>query len=166
MKRLFGMIVAIAAGLMVLVGTVGILRDSGLFVSSPEEVAEGFVRHLVTGDFEGAKGYLDDRMSHELDEEDLEHFALFIMMRSGEIVDVRGERGRVDGRVAEASARLVTSVAGEWALSLKMVRDRGSWSIAEIGTIEQSTEESIFGTRMPPPIAMMHANTRVAALEG
>lgn len=154
MKRLFGLIVAIAAGLMVLVGAVGLVRDSGLFVTSPEEVAEGFVRHLVAGDFAEAKNYLNSTMRTELDEEDLEHFAIFIMMRSGEVVDVRGERGWVKGGTAEASARLVTSVAGEWALSLKMVRDHGTWSIAEIGTIEQEGGESIFGTKIPTAIAL------------
>jgi hypothetical protein len=166
MKRLFGTIIAIAAGLMVFVGAVGLLRDSSLFASSPEEVAEGFVRHLVSGDFAGAKSYLATTMRSELDEEDLQHFAIFIMMRSGEVVDVKGERGWVKGSRAEASAKLVTSVAGELALSLRMVRDRGSWSIAEIGTIEQETGESIFGTKIPTAIAMNHTSVSIAVAAG
>lgn len=148
------MIVAIVTGMMVLVGIVGLVRDSGMFESSPEEVAEGFVRHLVGGDFAGAKSYLNPAMRHELDEKDLEHFAIFIMMQSGEVVDVRGQRGWVKGGQAEASARLVTSIAGELALSLRMVRERGSWSIAEIGTIERQEGESIFGTKIPTAIAI------------
>lgn len=148
------MIVAIVTGMMVLVGIVGLVRDSGMFESSPEEVAEGFVRHLVGGDFAGAKSYLNPAMRHELDEKDLEHFAIFIMMQSGEVVDVRGQRGWVKGGQAEASARLVTSIAGELALSLRMVRERGSWSIAEIGTIEREEGESIFGTKIPTAIAI------------
>lgn len=150
------MIVAIATGMMVLVGIVGLVRDSGMFESSPEEVAEGFVRHLVGGDFAGAKRYLNPAMRDELDEQDLEHFAIFIMMQSGEVVDVKGQRGWVKGRQAEASARLVTAVAGDLALSMRMVRERGSWSIAEIGTIEREEGESIFGTRIPTAIAMNH----------
>jgi hypothetical protein len=157
MKRLFAMIVAIAAGLMVCIGAVGLLRDSGLFTSPPEAVAEGFVRQLVAGRYERAMTYLDESMSREIDQNDLKTFAMFIMMRSGEVLDVKGERGWVKGGKAEASARLMTTISGAWDLNLVMVRRSGAWSIAEIGSMERSNAggtESIFGTRIPPAIAM------------
>lgn len=164
MKRPFGTIVAIAAGLMVLVGIVGVVRQSGLFVTPPEAVAESFVRQLVTGHYDRALRHLDPTANAELDEDDLRHFALFIMMRSGEVIDVRGEPRWVRGGRAEASAMLTTSVSGEWALNLRMVRNGGGWSIAEIGSIEHSNStESIFGTKIPTAIAMRSAPATAAA---
>ena len=166
MKRPFGTIVAIAAGLMVLVGIVGLVRESRLFVKPPEAVAESFVRQLVTGHYDRALRHLDPTANAELDEDDLRHFAMFIMIRSGEVLDVRGEPRWVRGGRAEASAMLTTSVSGEWALNLRMVRNGSAWSIAEIGSIERSNStESIFGTKIPTAIAL-HCIPSGAASDG
>jgi hypothetical protein len=166
MKRLFGMIATIAAGLLIVVGAVGLLRDTGLFTSPPEAVAEGFVRQLVAGRYDRAMTYLDESMRKELDHDDLKTFAVFIMMRSGEVVDVKGERAWVKGSTAEAHAKLMTTVSGAWDLNLRMVRRSGTWTIAGIGDMEQSQveggTESIFGTRIPPPIAMHQSGLEAA----
>jgi hypothetical protein len=151
------MIVAIAAGLSIVVGSIGLLRDAGLFVAPPEAVAEGFVRQLVAGRYERAMSYLDRSMHDELSPEDLKHFAIFIMMSGGEVLDVRAERAWVKGSTAEAHAHLVTAISGDWALSLKMVRTGGSWVIAGIGSMERSGNggtQGLFGTRIPPAIVM------------
>src|SRR5687768_11829776 len=138
MKRLLGLIVTIGSCLMVVVGAVGALHDTGLFVRPPEAVAEGFVRQLVAGRYERAQDYLDGAMKAELDENDLRHFALFLKMRSGDIVDVHGLPRWVNGRKAEASAVMKTAVSGEWSLTLKMIRRQGEWSIAGFGSIERT----------------------------
>lgn len=146
--------VAVAAGILMLTGAIGLLGGIQRFGSTPEDVAEGFVRTLVNGDYNGAFRYLDPAANKDIDTVDLKHLALFIMMRSGQVHDIHGVRGWVRGRRAEASARLVTHAGGNWMLSLKMVRRRGSWSIAEIGQIQNaSASPNGFGVRVPAPIA-------------
>src|SRR5687768_300068 len=137
MKRM-ALPVAVAAGMMVIAGAAGLLGSSNLFESTPEDVAERFVRTLVTGDYDAALGYIDQSVNRDIDTVDLRHFALFIMLRSGEVRDIRGVREWVKGQRAEASAQLMTDAGGNWSLNLKMVRAGGSWAIAEIGSIHNA----------------------------
>lgn len=152
MKRI-SKALALVAVMLVLVGSLGLLSASRGAFSTPEDVAEGFVRTLVSGDYDDALEYLDRRTNKDIDTTDLRHFATFIAMRSGQVNDIRGVRRWVRGRRAEASAMLVTNGGNDWSLNLVMVRKQGTWSIAEIGSIENvSVAPNSFGIRVPAPI--------------
>ena len=151
-----GLIVAIAAGVMVLVGTLGVLTGWRPLGKPPEAVAEHFVRELISGDYNDALAYMHPATSHEVDANDLRHIAIYIMMRSGKVVDVQGSRSWVKGGRALTTTRLHTSIAGDWALTLKMTRTGGSWAVSEIGSIQSVNDtESIFGTPIPTAIAAL-----------
>ncbi|MBC8144260.1 MAG: hypothetical protein H7X80_01675 [bacterium] len=152
--------VAVAAVLMVVAGAVGLLGGARMARSTPEGVAESFVRTLVAGDYDDALSYVDASLKKNLDTSSLRHFAVFIVMRSGNVRDIRGERGWVRGRRAEAVAKLVTDAGGDWNLNIKLVRTHGLWAVAEIGSIQNaSTSPNNFGERVPLPIAQLSIST-------
>src|SRR5687768_8987513 len=111
MKRM-SLTVAVAAVSMVVAGAFGLVAESQLFDSTPEDVAEGFVRTLVAGDYGDALEYFDRTLNKDIDTVDLRHFAVFIALRSGQVREVYGVRGRISGSRAEASARLLTESGG------------------------------------------------------
>ena len=119
----------VAVVLGTLAGVVFELGDRTIFVAPPEAVAEGFVRQLASGRYDRAVPYLSTRLAEHVDSGALKTSTERLEARTGEILDVRGEPGSIDGDRASARVRLKTESAGEVELALPLVREEGVWSI-------------------------------------
>jgi hypothetical protein len=117
-----------AVALGVIAVAVGPGHDTMTFVSPPEAVAEEFVRQLATGRYDRAVDHLENKNGAEpmvtVQGESLRR-------QAGEVNQVEGEEGSIDGDTATASTRITTSNAGELEWNFSLVRREGTWKISD-----------------------------------
>ena len=137
MKDLLWIAGATAIALGVVALAVGPGHDRLTLVSPPEAVAEDFVRRLAAGRYDRAVDHLETTAGAEatviVQGESLRQ-------RAGEVNQVEGEEGSIDGDTATASTRISTSDAGELEWEFSLVRRSGTWKI--IGWTTGSREPS------------------------
>lgn len=139
MKAIWGVLLVCAATLALLAGVVFGLGDSSVFVPPPEAVVEGFMRELATKRYERALPYLTEDLAARTDADALKSLTARLKSRTGDILDVRGEPGWIDGDRAEASVTLKTKHAGQPALRFTLTRQEGAWSIDNLQSLADNT---------------------------
>lgn len=119
-------VTGLALGVIGLV--LGFGHDTRTFVSPPEVVAEEFVRSLATGRYDRAVRHLDERDGAQAM---LAVQGTSLRERAGDVNQVEGEAGSIDGDAATASTRIETSDAGELEWDFSLVRREGTWKITD-----------------------------------
>jgi hypothetical protein len=116
------------AALGVIGGAMGAGGDRLTLVSPAEAVAEEFVRKLAGGRYDVAMAHLDDQS--DAMRARVQAVSDTLRERAGEIDQVEGEEGTIEGDMATASARITTERAGELTMEFRLFRRNGSWKIA------------------------------------
>jgi hypothetical protein len=135
-KNLAYLSLTIAAALALIAGIVFGLGDRTVFVPPPEAIVESFVRELETNRYERAMSYLSRERREKVNPETLKELTGLLRQRTGEITDVRGEKGWIQGDRAEARARLKTELLGCPSLKFALSREEGLWSISSLRSLE------------------------------
>ena len=123
-----------AAALAAVAAGVGPGGDTRTFVSPPEVVAEEFVRSLATGRYDRAVRHLD---APDGAEAVVTAHGRSLRKRAGDVNQVEGEEGVIDGDTATASTRITTSHAGDLEWRFSLVRREGTWKITDWTTGSQ-----------------------------
>jgi hypothetical protein len=140
-KNLIYISLTIAAALALIAGVVFGLGDTTVLVPPPEAMVEGFMRELVTKRYERTMPYLSQELRAEVRPETLKEVTDRLRQRAGEIRDVRGEKGWIQGDRAEASARLKTELLDCPSLKFILSRQDGIWLISDLSSLEAPTLE-------------------------
>jgi hypothetical protein len=111
-------------GVAVLIG-----RDSTILVPPPEAVAESFARQIATHRWQRAGQYVADDSLLTLDQIETQGRAL--LQRVGEIDQVVGQDGAIEGERATAAVVLTTRRAGPIRQTFTFVRREGMWKIVD-----------------------------------
>jgi hypothetical protein len=113
-----------------------------LIGSPPQDVVEGFVRELVTGDFDRAMPYLRNDLATQTHPVSLEIWAANLESVIGPIHDIRGEVEWTSRHRAQARAVLATA-SREVTISFHLVLEDGHWSIADVTPLSQYGHEGL-----------------------
>jgi hypothetical protein len=105
--------------------------DTAILVPPPEAVAEGFVRQVVAGRYEGARALLSAEAAAEVDRDRLEQLRRNLEAGAGVVVGVTARPDGVDQDHARATA-LVDGRDGLVPVWLSMSLHRGLWKIDAI----------------------------------
>jgi hypothetical protein len=105
--------------------------DTAILVPPPEAVAEGFVRQVVAGRYEGATALLSAEAAAEVDHDRLERLRRNLEADTGVVVGVTARPDRVDPDHARATA-LVHGRDGLVPVWLSMSLQKGLWRIDAI----------------------------------
>ena len=132
MSALGGVAAVMALAILLIAGVVFGLGDSTILVPPPESVAEGFVRELVTRRYERALPYLSEELRAQVSAEDLRKYTEPFKNRSGKILNVRGEPGRMAGDRAEAYAIVEAKSGGVMRFAFELTRQKGVWAISKL----------------------------------
>jgi hypothetical protein len=135
-KHLVYLSLTIAAALALIAGIVFGLGDRTVFVPPPEAVVESFVVELKTKRYERAMSYLSQECRASVRPGTLRELTERLKRRTGEITEVRGEKGWIQGDLAEASARLKTELLGCPSLKFSLSPKDGIWSINDLHSLE------------------------------
>jgi hypothetical protein len=136
MKALWRELLAIALALLLIAGVVFGLNDSSVLVPPPEAVVEGFVRQLAADRYEMALPYLSRELRAQTIEATLRELTSQLKSRTGKILNVQGEPGRVDKDQSEAAALLETASSATTRIRFKLARASGLWSITDIHELQ------------------------------
>jgi hypothetical protein len=136
MKSLVYLSLTIASALALIAGVVFRLGDATTFVPPPEAVVESFVRELRTKRYQRAMHYLSDDLKAKVRPEILKEMTERLRRRAGEITDVWGEKGWIEGDRAEASAIIKTKTGGWNSLKFALSRKDGIWLINDLHPLE------------------------------
>jgi hypothetical protein len=136
MNAIWGVLLVLALALGAFAVLVFGLGDATIFVSPPEAVVEGFTRQLATGRYERALPFLSEDLAARTGPDQLRALTERLKSRTGEITDVRGEPGWIQGDRAEATVALKTESAGESKLKFPLSRQEGTWSIDGLEALE------------------------------
>ena len=136
MNAIWGVLLALAVTLGAIAVLVFGLGDSTIFVSPPEAVVEGFMRQLTAKRYERALPFLSEGLAARTGPDRLRALTEQLRSRTGEITDVRGEPGLIQGDRAEATVALKTKSAGESRLKFPLSRQEGTWSIDGLEALE------------------------------
>lgn len=120
---------AVALTLAFVAAVVLIGGDSTILVSPPEAVAESFSRQIATQRWELAAQYVGDDSLLTLDQ--IEARGRALLERVGDIDQVEGEHGAIDGEHATAAVVLTTRDRGRIRETFSLVRRAGVWKIVE-----------------------------------
>ena len=137
MRPIILITLVMAFAMTLVAGLVLGLGDRTVFVPPPEAVVEDFVRKLVAERYERALESLSDDLALTATPETLKRMTERFKQRTGEILDVRGERGWIEGERAQASTSLKTSLLGAPTLTFSLTRQSGVWSINDLSSIEE-----------------------------
>jgi hypothetical protein len=135
-KNLVYLSLTVAAALALIAIVVFGLGDATVFVPPPEATVAGFVRELETKRYERAISYLSEERRGKIRPQTLKELTDRLRQRTGEITEVRGEKGWIEGDRAEASARLKTELLGPISLKFALSRKEGIWSISDLRSLE------------------------------
>lgn len=136
MKTLVYLSLTVAFALALIAGMVFGLGDATTFVPPPEAVVESFVRELETKRYERAMSYLSEEYRAKVRPRTLKDLTERLKQRTGDITEVRGEKGWIQGDRAEASARLKTELLGRPSLKFAVSRKDGVWLISDLHSLE------------------------------
>jgi hypothetical protein len=126
--RTVRILVAVVIALVGAIETGIALGDRDLFVSSPEAVVEGFVRHVATGRYDRARAMLAHKRASRSGLEEIKTMARELERRVGAAETIEGETIRKDREEAIARARIRGSRA-EAAIVFSLRWDQGRWKI-------------------------------------
>jgi hypothetical protein len=135
-KTLVYLSLTIAAALALIAGIVFGLGDATTFVPPPEAVVQGFMRELETKRYERAKSYLSKERRAKVSSETLKELTERLKQNTGKIMEVRGEKGWIQGDRAEASVWLKTELLGWHSLKFALSREDGVWLISDLHSLE------------------------------
>jgi hypothetical protein len=126
-------LVKVIAASVVALGIVAVFviggKDATYFVPPPEAVAESFTRQLAARRYDRAVQYVDARSGITTINARLGGEALHA--RAGEVDDVVGEPGSIEGDYATASAVVITERAGRVRYMFRLARTAHVWKIVE-----------------------------------
>ena len=129
MKRLAALVAAVALALL-LVGVIVVAgKDTTVFVSPPEAVAEEFTHTLVVGRYSMALEHLAERDRGLL--ATVRTSGENLRAGAGEIIHVEGESSAITGDTATATVVMTTANAGELRWQFALVQRDSEWKIRD-----------------------------------
>jgi hypothetical protein len=149
-RDLLNVVVVSIVGLSVTLAAV-LGGDSTIAVPPPESVGEQFARQIAAGRYDRALQYVDERSGITLTT--VRRAANALDSTAGNVHQVEGEPGRIEGERATASAVLMTERAGRVKYHYRLVRNSGVWKIVEweagwLGFSRHSTKSVGYPTRL------------------
>ena len=132
MSTLWKELGVVALAFLVVAAAVYQLGDRSIFVSPPEAVAEEFGTKLTLGRFAPARSHLAQSLAGRVTADSLRGLAVALRARGGDIIKVEGKVGVTTDDTARPRLMLVGERRDTLELDVPLVREHGTWKVAEL----------------------------------